>query len=284
MSKSKHPSKRMAKNSRTRPTQPKTTRSQHGLDQLPARAEVVAELHRLNDEALSGALPIGEIVDGIFELMQRPKGHIELIERWVPQAPGHEEELIGLLFLLWNLTPQPDEGGKTLLETLAEEQAQESVADRQAMNEYEAGSGWAGVVPLLEHIKQTFQEPFLVANEAMPKRKRDAALNGLPVLFFRFWHTVCPQLEGWPPILGMEYQQERGLEIPEGQHVAMRMYRNPEMSDDPEHNVRTVYGLEDDNFLPLTRDYRQAAQGYESQIFWTDPEYRRWLKRYLICS
>ncbi|HEY6736584.1 MAG TPA: hypothetical protein VI322_02600 [Candidatus Saccharimonadia bacterium] len=248
---------------------------------LPTHAEVVAQLHELNEAELGGVLPVAEIVDSIFGLMQRPKGHIELIERWVPLAPDHAEELIGLLFTLWNVTPQPDEGGKTLLETLAEEHAaaQRSVAsEANAVIHHDPGEGWAAAVPLLEGIKQIFQEQFFPAYEALPKRVRGRVLDGLPILFFRYWHTACPELEDWPPMLALEHQREHGLEISLGQHIMMRMYRNPDLPDDPKYNVRTTYGLEDDDFLPLSRQHARAAEDYDAQQFWTDPQYRQWLK------
>jgi hypothetical protein len=231
----------------------------------PTNEAVIAALHQLSAE-LSGTLPVDEIVAAIPELMTHPKGHMQLLEVWLPKAPGHEQELANLLLLLWNTTPQADQGGLTALELAAQPQKEAVAKASQSKNK----ASWLQLMPLLEDIQGFFQEAFFPAYESLPKKKRETLLNGAHLLFFRYWHTACPDLMDWPPALIIEQErQARRLTLAKSEHVFMRMYRNPELPDDPRHNLRTSFGQEADTYLPLCHDLAHPDSSY----FWADGDY-----------
>lgn len=244
--------------------------TKHKGPALPTNEAIIAALHQLSAE-LPGPLPIDDIVTAIPKLMTHPKGHMQLLETWLPKAPGREQELANLLLLLWNTTPQADQGGLTALELAAQPQKKATAKTLQGKHE----ASWVPLVPLLEEIQELFQETFFPAYESLPKKKREALLNGVHLLFFRYWHTCCPDLVDWPPVLAIEQErQAQRLTLAKREHAFMRMYRNPELPDDPKHNLRTTFGQEADTFLPLCHDLTHPGNSY----FWADDDYIDTLK------
>jgi hypothetical protein len=196
------------------------------------------------------------VTKDILRLRDNPKGHIKLIEKYIARATGHEQEVVDLIFTLWNALPDKTTG------ISPSELAEQSSRGRRTSPD------WQQLMPVLQGLQGLFLEPFTKGMNRLSKKEEREAVRYVHVMHMRFWHTCHPRLLDNPPYLLIEQEAAGyGIRLNKQQRIANVIFHNPELPNDPDYFLRTMMGVHDQRYPEL---YTASFDDEYDSYYWDD--------------
>lgn len=204
-----------------------------------------------------------QVAADIVSHRDKPRGHMTLIEKYLTEAKGHEQELINILLNLWNTLPDPETGLSPL---------DISSQEHNKTKKNKKGTDWSELAPLLQQLEADFLIQFTEGLEYLSKSEKRDAIKSVHAMHMRFWHTIHPQLLDNPPFYSIEQEVKGfGIKLKKHQRLALRTYHNPDAPNDKDKNIRTTYGIDDMKNVEL---YQSAFYDHEPR-YWNDDYFNK---------